>query len=239
MNDRSDIKESTKLKLIAALKDAGKPQSPDNWAKAAGVGRATIFRYLPFIKEEGWLKETMGPRRSVLYSVKANRAVLPVGQIPEDAKASALRVDKKLMPEILFGALTAVNNELPVTGSMLKMTNYFRVVAGLYIEVSRAQSGEMVDKEKLAQYRSAINDLRQQFEKTLSVLNTMLVTPELWDYRTLSGYLSGTFDVQQLAQWTEAANDNIDLVQHILKSLQTQSDYVVTDSAITFDLSSD
>lgn len=232
------LKEETKLKLLAHLKEAGKSITTLEWAKLAGVNRATVYRYMPAMQSEGWLKETPGPGRSILYAIKANKSVLPVDQIPENlGKPAELKLEKGELKTLLPNLLQSGYERPFITASTFSPQVLIKTVAMLYGELGRAKSGEIPSKEALNERRIELSRAQKVTEKFLAILNTMLMTPELWDPRTLAGYLALNADSIQLGQWAEDVDNNADLVISVLQAL-AQGNYETTEGSITFDLSS-
>lgn len=228
-------KEETKLKLLAALKDSDKALSPTDWAKKAGVNKVTIYRYIDLIKSEGWLKEKPGPGRSMLYSIKPNRTVLPVDKITA-TKSSDLKISKKDLPPFLFYMLGVAAEKPQATKTMHVSPLLFKIVANLYKQISYAMSGEMANKEVLDQCYDKTYEIKQQLEATLKTVNGMLLTPELWDPRLVNGFLAGNFDVQQVAQWATDAEANADTMIDLLRSVQDESLWALLDKESSSDL---
>lgn len=219
-------KEETKLKLLAVLKEADKPLKIIDWAHQAGVNRKTVDRYLPLIKEEGWLNEKFGPNRSILYSVKSTKYVPPVGAIEEAyVKPDTLIMNKHEAADILFKLMMSFTEQPNVSGSMLMYPNLIKASVLLHLEVARALSGEMVHEANLKKARQLITERRDAVEKLLTVTNTLLATPELWDVRSVHKFLAGDkpYDQIQLAMWTRDADDNADALLDVLRSVQDGS----------------
>lgn len=221
-------KEETKLKLLAVLKEADKPLKIVEWAQQAGVNRKTIDRYLPLIKQEGWLNEKFGPSRSILYSVKTTKYVPPVGAIEAGVRGSkpdTLKMPKGDAVDLLYRIMMDNTEQPKISGSMLMYPLLVKASVILHLEVARALSGEMVVKANLEEARELITKKKAALENMLKFVNTLLSTPELWDVRSVHKFLAGDkpYDQIQLAMWTRDADDNADALLEVLQRVQDGS----------------
>lgn len=222
MNTDFNPKEQTKLKLLAVLKELDKPVTIIHWAKQAGVNKVTVYRYVEVLKADGWLNVKPGPGRSMLYSVKSTKYVPPVGAIEEAyVKPETLKMPKHEAADTLFKLMMSFTEKPSISGSMLMYPNLIKASVLLHLEVARALSGEMVHEANLKKARQLITERRDAVEKLLTVTNTLLATPELWDVRSVHKFLAGDrpYDQIQLAMWTRDADDNADALLDVLQGV--------------------
>lgn len=218
--------EETKLKLLAALKEADKYLTTTEWAGKAGVDKATVYRYLPMLMFEKWLNSKPGPGRTVLYSVKTTKYVPPVGAIEEAyVKPDTLMMNKHEAADMLYQMLMQFTESPKISSSMQVFPLIAKASVILHLEVARALSGEMVNKAYLEEAREIIASKKPMIEKLLRFMNTLLATPELWDVRSVHKFLAGDrpYDQIQLAMWTRDADDNADALLDVLRRVQDGS----------------